>query len=233
MSKDVARDRLIDELDRLAGARSDNAADEDFAARRGRFRQWQAGRLARTHADLLESRRFHDAAVFFLTDLYGPQDLSRHTEDVRRIVPLIVKMLPAPAIETVADAIELDALSEELDRAMIERLGPAADELTSQAYADAYRRIGRRDQRNRQIDLIAHLGHSLDGLTRQPFIGSALRVMRKPAEVAGLGGLQSFLERGYGAFRTMRGSREFVDIVAGRERAISDALFSGDDSVLG
>ena len=34
------------------------------------LRAWQTARLARSHRDLLESRRFHAAADFFLTDLY-------------------------------------------------------------------------------------------------------------------------------------------------------------------
>ncbi len=45
--------------------------------------------------------------------------------------------------------------------------------------------------------------------------------------------MQAFLERGYWAFGKMRGgAREFVTIVVGRERAISEALFAGDDGAL-
>ena len=59
-------------------------------------------------------------------------------------------------------------------------------------------------------------------------------MMRKPAELAGLDELQGFLERGYRAFGVMRGgASEFVSIVVARERAISEALLAGDDSVLG
>lgn len=232
MSELTPHDRLVAELDRAAGVRLRGDEDAGFREKRAAFRAWQAERLARTHADLLASKRFHDAAHFFLTDLYGPEDLSRHADDVRRILPVMTKMLPAPALDTVADAMELDALSEELDSAMVGYLGATTDALTARAYGEAYREIGRRADRARQIDLIDHLGRSLNGLTRQKFIGSALRMMRKPAEVAGLGALQAFLERGYAAFRTMGGASEFVDIVVGRERAISNALFAGDDSVL-
>ena len=59
-------------------------------------------------------------------------------------------------------------------------------------------------------------------------------MMRKPAELAGLGELQRFLERGYAAFGAMRGGAgEFVTIVVTRERAISEALFAADDDALG
>ncbi|HMN70865.1 MAG TPA: hypothetical protein PKA55_03225 [Rhodoblastus sp.] len=231
MTHDEAVARLIAELDRAERARSSHAGEAPHA-QRAAFRAWQAGRLARTHADLLASPRFGPAAAFFLTDLYGPQDISVQTAQVRRIVPLMSRTLPATALDTVADAIELDALSEELDAAMIAELGGTAEALTAPSYAAAYRVIARQAERGRQIDLIEHLGRSLDGLTRQPFIGAALKMMRKPAEIAGLGALQSFLERGYAAFRVMRGGGEFVDIVARREREISNALFAGDDAVL-
>ncbi|MFT4096108.1 MAG: hypothetical protein QM651_03230 [Rhodoblastus sp.] len=231
MTHEEAVARLIGELDRAAGARA-TAAHPGLSDRRIAFRAWQAARLARTHADLLRSKRFSAAAQFFLSDLYGPQDISVQTEQVRRIVPLMSRTLPAAALETVADAIELDALSEELDVAMIAELREKAEALTAPAYGAAYRAIGMQAERARQIDLIEHLGRSLDGLTRQRFIGAALKMMRKPADLAGLGALQSFLERGYAAFRIMRGGSDFVTIVAGRERAISNAVFAGDDAIL-
>jgi hypothetical protein len=71
------------------------ANTEPAAARaRLRLREWQAGRLARTHADLLASPRFGEAAQFFLSDLYGPKDFSSRDEEVERILPLLIKMLP-------------------------------------------------------------------------------------------------------------------------------------------
>lgn len=224
--------RLLGELDRTAGLKARSADDPLYATRRTAFRLWQAGRLARTHADLLESPRYRAAAEFFLTDLYGPEDLSFHADDIRRIVPAMTKMLPAPALGTVADAVELDALSEDFDSAMIDRLGAKAQKLTAKDYAAAYRAVGRAEERAHQIDLIEHLGLSLEGLTHQKFLGAALRMMRKPAELAGLGGLQSFLERGYEAFRTMGSGVEFVETIVTRERAISEAIFAGDDSFL-
>jgi hypothetical protein len=95
-------------------------ANSDPAAARDRLclRDWQAGRLARTHADLLASPRFGAAAKFFLTDLYGPKDFSSRDEEVERILPLLTRMLPASALHTVALAVELDALSEALDSAV-------------------------------------------------------------------------------------------------------------------
>ena len=232
MSKESFHDLLLAELDRSADLRARFAEDAAFGERRALLRAWQAARLAQTHRDLLESRRFHDAAQFFLIDLYGPKDLSRHVEDVRRILPLMTKMLPDSGLETVAHAMELNVLSESLDGAMVEALGEKTP-ITEASYAAAYRTVGRAEDRQRQIDLIALLGEALDRLTHQRLIGMALKVMRKPAEIAGLGELQGFLERGYRAFGAMRGGAgEFVSIVVSRERAISEALLAGEPHAL-
>jgi hypothetical protein len=145
----------------------------------------------------------------------------------------MMKTLPTPAVGTVADAIELEGLSEDLDAAMIDALAERVESLSAADYGAAYRAVGRPQDRARQIDLIEHVGSSLDGLTRLPLIGTTLRVMRKPAELAGFGALRNFLERGYAAFRTMRGGAEFVTTIVSRERAASAALFAGDDGVLG
>ncbi len=233
MTKETFRDLLLTELDRSTELRARVVEDAGFSERRTLLRAWQAARLARTHQDLLESRRFHDAAVFFLTDLYGPSDISRHIEDVRRIVPVMTSVLPDSGLATVAHAMELNALSESLDGAMVERLGERAADITDAVYADAYRAVGRSEDRERQIDLIGLLGQALDKLTHIHFIGMTLKLMRRPAQLAGLGELQAFLERGYAAFGAMRGGAgEFVTIVVTRERAISEALLAGDDDAL-
>lgn len=228
-----AEQRLVSELDRSKCLRARALEDDTYAARRTKLREWQARRLARTHADLLESPRFHAGTDFFLTDLYGTKDLSESIDEVRRVVPAMVRVLPTSALETIADAIELAALSEDLDAALVGALGPHEEPISAAAYAAAYRKVGRRSDRIRQIGLIARLGQSLDSLKRKPFVGVGLRMMRKPAAIAGFGRLHSFLERGYAAFRMMSGSAEFLTIVAEREMQVSEALFSGDDSVLG
>jgi hypothetical protein len=233
MAKETFRDLLLAGLDRSAELRARIVEDAGFSERRALLRAWQAARLARTHQDLLESRRFGAAAEFFLTDLYGPSDLSRHIEDVRSLVPVMTSVLSDSGLATVAHAMELNVLSESLDGAMVETLGERAAHITDAVYANAYRAVGRAQDRDRQIDLIALLGEALEGLTHIRFIGMTLKLMRMPAQLAGLGELQAFLERGYSAFGAMRGGAgEFVTIIVTRERAISEALLAGDDDAL-
>lgn len=232
-TKDEILTRLRASLATAAEVRARLAREPAGAAQRQALRSWQAGRLAATYADLLASPRYRATAQFFLSDIYGPKDLTRHEDVVRTLEPLIVRTLPATGLETVADAIELNALSETLDALMIAALEKSARQLDAESYADAYRTVGRRTDRERQIDLIYDLGKSLDSLTRTPLIGTTLMMMRKPAKLAGLGDLQDFLERGYNAFRGMKGADEFLNIVRTRERALLESVFGGSAEGLG
>jgi hypothetical protein len=203
-----------------------------MASARQHLRSWQAQRLARTHAKLLTNPRFAEAATFFLTEIYGANDPTVRDAEIRRVLPAAVKLLPLAGLETVADAIELDALSEDLDSAMVMALGKRIGRIEAESYGRAYREVGRRKDRELQIDLIQHLGQSLDRLARLPFVTTSLAMMRLPAQLAGLSELQSFLERGYAAFHKMGGADEFLGLVIERERNLLKALFAGDDSLL-
>lgn len=206
--------------------------DADATRRRLALRDWQSRRLEGTHGDLLADPRYHDTAVFFLTELYGGKDTVKRDADIARVVPTVAKLLPVSGLETVADAIELDTLSEILDAEMVAVLGARVETLDAAAYGEAYRAVGRRADREHQIDLIEHLGHALDHLTHHAFAGTALAMMRRPARLAGFGDLQVFLETGHRALHKMGGVDEFLELVTSRERAVLTGLFDGDDTVL-
>ena len=226
-------ERLTRQYDHIAALREAAANDPKLDAARRRLRAWQAARLARTYADLLANSRMDLAAAFFLTDLYGSEDLSRLDANVRRIVPAMKRMMPAASLEIVAEAIELEALSEDLDFAMAKAIGAKSNKPSAATYGAAYRKVDRRADRERQIDLIEDLGESLDRLVNRPFVGTMLSMTRIPAKLAGLGEIQDFLQRGHSAFTRMGNAREFLDLIVGRERQLVDALFAGDDSLLG
>jgi hypothetical protein len=231
--RDKIAQRITQQLARVADLRASAKVDPKAADARRRFRAWQSERLARTHADLLASKRFGKAASFFLSDVYGANDPANRDEEVQRAVPTMIKLLTSGGLEIVADAIELDALSEDLDAEMIAAIGRRVTSLNAAAYGRAYRKVGRRADRQRQIDLIRSLGHSLDLLAHRSFVAMSLTMMRQPAKLAGLSDLHSFLERGYASFRAMPNADEFIDLVVTREQALLDSLFAGDDSLLG
>jgi hypothetical protein len=220
----------------VAALRGMAGIDDAVRARRDDLRAWQAARLARTHADLLASPRYEAATRFFLDELYGAKDFSQRDGELMRVIPTLARFLPDAALGTIADAVELDALSERLDLATAQAI--AADPqargrpLDADAYARAYRGAGARTDRERQIELIGHIGAALDRLVRHPLIGSLLGAMERPARMAGLVAMHEFLASGFGAFRSMRGADEFLRTVTRRETELMQRLYAGDTAPL-
>jgi hypothetical protein len=222
---------LLRALERAQVLHADRQRDPALAQALARLGAWQSRRLGATYADLAGMPRYADAIAFFQSDLYGG-DFAQRDADLARVVPLMVRMLPERVIATVALAMELNALSQELDRLLLAAL-PANAALTVARYCRAFRDMGHRDLRARQVDLIVEIGRGLDGVVRKPFIHAALVMMRTPARLAGLGVLHDFLERGFDAFHRMEGADEFLATIDRRERALFDRIFAGDDAPFG
>ena len=229
---DVDRTTCVADLKRfLAEARDLRlaaAADPVRGQRRDRLRAWQAARLAKTHADLLASPKFNIAATFFLSDLYGPKDFSERDTEMEKVLPIMTTMLPVSGLRTLLLAVEVDALSERFDAEMVAVLGKRLDQdgLALDDYAAAYRQVGDRDGRELQIRLIGETGEALDALAHKTFAGAALKLMHGPAQLAGLGELHAFLERGFNAFRSLRRADEFLETIVQRERELMVSLFT-------
>jgi hypothetical protein len=204
-------------------ARTDPAA---YAARIA-LRHFQSQRMADTHADMLKAPGTRAAAQFFLSDLYGPDDLAQRDASLERIVPTMERLLPAAALAAVAEAVALDALSERLDGAMALQLG---EKFTREDYIAAYRKTATRADRERQLRHIESVGMALCDLVGIPLIGSTLAMMRGPAKMAHLGDLHNFLERGFKAFKGMRDPHAFVATIVRRESVILSGLYAGKEN---
>jgi len=204
--------------------RERRASSVELLERVHALKAYQQRRFSHTYADLLAAPRYRAAALFFLHDLYGPQDFASRDAQFARVVPALVRLFPQDIVATVATLAELHALSEQLDSAMAFKL--ESSRVNADAYVRAWLATGRADARQRQIDLTLTVGEALDRLTRNPLLRHSLRLMRNPARAAGLYALQQFLERGFDVFKEMRGSQQFLLIIGERERALAQALFS-------
>ena len=105
-----------------------------------RLSDWQSRRLAASYDDLACDPRYAEAIAFFQSDLYGPQDFSRRDADLAKVVPMMARMLPDGVMWTIAKAMELSALSHELDARVNEYLPRADAQFTVEDYARAFRR---------------------------------------------------------------------------------------------
>jgi hypothetical protein len=227
----LTADSLLNELRAVDAERARRAAEPGLDARVQALKAYQQRRFAQTYADLLAHPRYQAATQFFLQELYGPDDFRQRDAQFARVIPTLTRLFPDEVIETVARLARLHALSERLDTRMAERLDSA--DITPARYADAWRACGEPAARQQQIELTMAVGDALDRLTRKPLLRQSLRLMRGPAQLAGLGALQNFLESGFDTFRAMRGAAEFLSTVRQREDALARGLFQADATTLG
>jgi hypothetical protein len=217
-------EQILARLAEVAAHRTTRRADAWLAQRVEAIKRFQHARFQRSYMQWLEHPRYGAAARFFLEDLYGPGDFTARDTEFARVVPALVRLFPQTIVDTVVDLVELHALSESLDSRMAAQIDVI--EIDWESYAFAWQRTGTHEERRRQIDLMVRVGKALDEYTRSISLRRALVLMRRPARLAGLSALQSFLERGFNTFGSMAGARAFLDAIATTERALAEVLFS-------
>lgn len=222
---------LRERLEANAACRDRLAAEPGLLAQLTRLRAWQVARLRRSYADLASQPRYAPAVAFFIEELYGGNDLAPRDRNLRRAAGALQRLLPASALAALNVAIELELASQELDAAVARALAPTAP-LTAARYALAYQGAAPRAVREAQLARILQLGAALGTLVRRPGVGMLLRLTRAPAEAAGLGVLQGFIERGYAAFQAAGGTEEFLAVIAARESQLLDRLYRGEPDPL-
>ncbi|MDF0749482.1 hypothetical protein NLU14_04475 [Marinobacter sp. 71-i] len=192
--------------------------------------QWQAERLKATHADLYQHPGYRTGLEFLLTDLYAPAGMTRRDDNIDRVFPKMVKWLPDNLLDTFAGLVELNLITQQLDLELAELchchdLSPTT--LTTEDYCQLFRSSQHMQQRERQIALVAEVGHQLDRYVRNRTLGWLLSMSRAPAEMADLSDLHSFLHRGYSAFRRMDDVERLIDRLVTRERKVMDNILNG------
>jgi len=183
-----------------------------------RLQDWQRQRFRLTYADFIARESARPACQFFLEELYGGLGFRQRDEDVNRVEPIMSRLLPDRALLALSEALNLQLISLELDRNMAEVLRQESVAfIDDSSYASAYRVVGRLHDREKQIELIRKLGHELQALTRLSLLRGLVKAVRKPAQAAGFGSLQKFLEQGLSAFRKLEDPQLFVETIYQRE----------------
>ena len=220
-------------------------------------KQFQASRFANTYADLLAEESpgsagytQRNAALFFMTELYAATDFTRRDAQFSRVAGTLQKVFPKPVVATAMALAQLHILSEQLDHGMGEIWSKAAAEggplaetpialgELAESYVEAWRMLGNFEARAQQLRIALQVGRDLDRLTRLPGLRLMLKMMRRPAHVAGMADLQQFLENGFDTFGAMAKqgdqAKSFLRTIEIRETKLMQALDSGPvDQVCG
>lgn len=191
----------------------------------------QVARLRRTHADSLADDRYQPITEFFLSEIYTGLDIEELAREIERALPVATRMLPDSVMRTAAIAVELNALTGELDEEVALDLmahgqadAPSDDDIVA-----AYRRCGHYDERREQMRLLRELGLGLDRYVRSRLITATFKMAARPARMAGLGGLYDFMGQGFAVMKPMKSVADFLDTFIGREQRILDKLENSND----
>lgn len=226
---------IRDAVARVAALRQRQAARPELAASVAAVKAFQARRFAGSYADLLASGTWQGAARFFLEELYSDRDYAARDAQFARIAGALQTLFPDPVVATAVSLARLHALTEELDHAMALCWLAAGDGGAPDGcarYVAAWRAVGRRADRESQLQTVQEIGRELARLTRMRGLRTMLRMMRRPAQAAGLASLQGFLESGFDTFGEMSRQRQgvevFLALIQEREAALIGLLFSAE-----
>jgi hypothetical protein len=121
------------------------------------LREWQTQRLQQTYADMLKIPKYRPACEFFLSDIYSARDFSKRDLDAEQLHNIFSRHLPDTTLYLLADAIQINHFTDELDRelikVMVDELG-IKNQITPEIYAQAYRLCDNYDQRVEQINWV-------------------------------------------------------------------------------
>jgi hypothetical protein len=225
---------IRDAVTRVSLLRHACTTQPNLAANVQAIKSFQARRFSGTYADLLQGGSYQEAARFFLEELYSNKDYTERDAQFGRIAGALQTLFPKQVVTTAVSLAQLHVLTEELDHAMAQAW--LADETPTGSecgrYLAAWRRVGHRQERQRQLQVVQDIGRELTRLTRMPGLRLMLKMMRKPAHAAGLASLQGFLELGFDTFavisRQKQGVETFLALIEARESALMTLLFDGE-----
>ena len=213
------------------------ASDPGLTVALRELKLFQARRFANSYQDILGAGPYMAAARFFLDELYGAKDYSERDAQFSRIAGALQRVFPEDVVQTAVALAELHALSEDLDFQMAQIWrAPHIENVGNEAkrYVNAWAKVGRRSDRARQVDMVLTVGAELERLTRATGLRLMLKMMRRPAQLAGLGSLQAFLELGFDTFATMskhpNAATKFLQLIQSRETTLIDVLFRADSA---
>ena len=193
-----------------------------------RFTDWQMHYLLTLFVDLHEQPGYGAAIDFTVSDLAGV-GISDRDHDLERAAPIITRMLPQKALETIAAAAKLNARVLHFNLGIFDLLqvdGRLPETISERAYCAACRESSSLEECVEMVHVAIELGATLKSLVKVPLLGGMLRAMRGPAHAAGFAALHKFLDDGYTKFRAIPDIDLFLEEIDTRMTAFFEAIFN-------
>lgn len=223
-----AANKLRNHTERSNALHQEYLGDQAFFDRYEHFVAWQLDYMLPFYEDLRATDNYAAAVDFVVSDLTGI-NISGRDHDIARIAPVMSRMLPEKALQTMASAMELNARILEINLAICRALfqdRPPDAEISESDYRLACSSASSLDECLDLVHLIEEIGRSLDHVIRIPMIGITLKAMRAPARLTGFGALQVFLEKGYTTFVALEDVDQFLEDITLRMSVVFTKIFT-------
>lgn len=231
-----ASERIRDAIADVSELRQMAAGRPELAHALHEVKTWQSRRFATTYHDLLGSEDYGGCAQFFLEELYSERDYSHRDAQFARVAGAIELTFPAHVVNIALSLAELHATTERLDLSMAKCWEHADQAPTMERYKAAWQAVGEPATRLWQLDTVLLIGQELTELTKKTSLRILLKMMRRPAEMAGLGDLQTFLETGFDRFGRLAKTGDhagyFLATIGERERRWINDLYAAGHPIL-
>ena len=227
-----ASKRIREAVAQVSELRQISSQNADLSKALSDVKRWQSKRFSNTYQDLLASPVYSGCAHFFLEEMYSERDYSYRDAQFAKVAVAIELAFPAQVVDLAVTLAELHQTTEELDLEMAQSWRGLGHQTPDTRYIQSWTTVGQRSKREWQLDTVLEIGRELTALTRKRSLRFLLKMMRRPAELAGLGGLQVFLETGYDRFselaRNTEAANEFLRIIHDREKQWINDLFDAN-----
>ncbi|MEZ4767110.1 MAG: hypothetical protein R2844_01625 [Caldilineales bacterium] len=202
------------------------AVVEEPSALKRALQAYQSAMLQEDYADFAVQPKYTALTEFFFTSLYAPEDFGLRNDSFRKLHEWLEGILGRDPVRILAQAIELYELTDSLDDDMVLALRAmgVTGEVNAEAWEAAYRRVGRRRDRERQVYLIMDNARALALTTRVPLVGLQLRAFRPAAAVLGWGHVIDFLIEGHEALSRAAPVEAPLEALQQREEARIERL---------
>lgn len=125
-------------------------------------------------------------------------------------------------VKAAAASIEFAALAVELDYALALELGDGP--LNLFRYVEAFRAVGRKSDRERQLALIAFVTDDLASVPNSKIAYTAFKFAKRPARAAGFGAFYDLLAAGFDALREDKQAEQRIGAWLSEEQALLNRL---------
>ena len=176
--------------------------DPRFAGYLADLQRWQSEHVAAFHRARAKDHN-GEALLDFLTRVfYLEADWSELIEQPERAARVITRIVTNDSALVVA--LRLQATADSLDRAVAEALLADGAKLDAYSYVRAFRRVGRVEERERQIRWIGMLVDLLGRYSRLRTANWVFKIAGRPARSLGVGQTHELLAQGFAAMRQTR-----------------------------